>query len=457
MIVTFSVANYRSFHSEETLSLVASKRLSRKHEKHEVPIPNSSESALKTAVIYGANGAGKSNFFTALRYLKSLALNPRDKHSGTNRTFFRFSDTAASHPSSFDLQFIANGRLYRFGLDVDDHRVVQEWLIQINGNSEKVIYERISNGDGKVTVKQGDTFKANDKLKALFTVGGPQNQSFLATIQANLDPDDLGDNIADVIDWFTSTLTLVAPDESFAPVGQLLAESNSFCEFAGQFLNASSTGVHHLDVVKKEISEEELYTLIPKNIISQALHDLQDHKAVIFAVSEGSELLIEPGDEQHYYSITIRASHNNNTDNFKPLDLSEESDGTRRLLNLLPLLHQWEDNRQNKVYFIDEIDRSMHPILARKFLEYFLDSCVSDKRQIIVTTHESNLLDLSLLRRDEIWFTEKDSESSTRLYSLSDFKVRNDLEIRRHYLQGRFGAIPFLGNLDQLLEDECKK
>jgi AAA15 family ATPase/GTPase len=121
------------------------------------------------------------------------------------------------------------------------------------------------------------------------------------------------------------------------------------------------------------------------------------------------------------------------------------------------LLHQWEDNRQNKVYFIDEIDRSMHPILARKFLEYFLDSCVSDKRQIILTTHESNLLDLSLLRRDEIWFTEKDSESSTRLYSLSDFKVRNDLEIRRHYLQGRFGAVPFLGNLDQLLEDECRK
>ena len=135
------------------------------------------------------------------------------------------------------------------------------------------------------------------------------------------------------------------------------------------------------------------------------------------------------------------------------LELDDESDGTRRLLNLLPALHHLRTN--SAVYFIDEIDRSMHPELVWKFLEFFLKSCEGGQRQIIVTTHESNLLDLDLLRRDEIWFAEKNQSGATQLYSMTDFNVRKDLEISKHYLQGRFGAIPFLGNLDRLLE-ECK-
>jgi AAA15 family ATPase/GTPase len=103
------------------------------------------------------------------------------------------------------------------------------------------------------------------------------------------------------------------------------------------------------------------------------------------------------------------------------------------------------------VYFVDEVDRSLHPILVKEFLQYFLRCCGGCHRQVIVTTHESNLLDQDLLRRDEIWFTEKDQGGSTRLYSLADFKVRNDLEIRKHYLQGRFGAVPFLGDIEHLL------
>jgi hypothetical protein len=134
------------------------------------------------------------------------------------------------------------------------------------------------------------------------------------------------------------------------------------------------------------------------------------------------------------------------------LEFREESDGTQRLLDLLPALHCGKIS--DSVYFIDEIDRSMHPMLVWKFLDFFLKSCPRDRRQIIVTTHESNLLDLGLLRRDEIWFAEKDHESATRLYSMADFKVRTDHEIRKHYLQGRYGAVPFLGNLDHLIAEE---
>ena len=169
----------------------------------------------------------------------------------------------------------------------------------------------------------------------------------------------------------------------------------------------------------------------------------------ILSLSEGKELLVERKDETHYYTIAIQAAHEDQAGNTIPFELTDESDGTQRLLNLIPALRHLEAT--SAVYVIDEIDRSLHPILVWKFLEYFLKSCTSCKSQMIVTTHESNLLDLDLLRRDEIWFSEKDRSCSTRLYSLMDFKVRDDLAIRKHYLQGRFGAIPFLGNLDCLV------
>src|SRR5665811_323592 len=121
MIVSFSVSNFRSFSSEETISLVASNRLSGSHDDHAVPIPDSKENVLRTAVLYGANGAGKSNLFKALRYLASVVLSPRKKNSGTGRTPFRFGGTQVE-PSSFDLQFIAANKLYRFGFKVDDER-----------------------------------------------------------------------------------------------------------------------------------------------------------------------------------------------------------------------------------------------------------------------------------------------------------------------------------------------
>src|ERR1700685_4154495 len=114
MIVSFSVSNFRSFSSEETFSLVASNRLSGRHEDHAVPIPDSSERVLRTAVLYGANGAGKSNLFKALRYVKSVAAEPRPKNSGTGREAFRFREEADGI-SEFDLQFIAKGSLYRYG------------------------------------------------------------------------------------------------------------------------------------------------------------------------------------------------------------------------------------------------------------------------------------------------------------------------------------------------------
>lgn len=454
MIVSLSVANYRSFSSEENLSLVASKRLAGSHEEHAIPIPNSDEKVLRTAVLYGSNGAGKSNLFKALRYLRSIAINPRTKNSGTGRETFRFG-VDASEPSSFDLQFIAGDKLYRFGFKANDQRITEEWLVRVSGGREKVLYERITNENGQVIIEAPGLKAAGKKVQALVTVGGPQNQSFLATIYAILDISEVGKELGNVLAWFEN-LILIAPDESFALLGHALIKDSGFLEFAGEFLKLSSTGVNHLEAIKEEISEEKLRALLPAELVSKVLEDIKESNdgTAVVRLGEGNELLFERTDENHFYRITIQAAHEDQAGKVVPLDLDKESDGTRRLLNLLPALYHLRTS--TAVYFIDEIDRSMHPELVWKFLEFFLKMCESGQRQIIVTTHESNLLDLDLLRRDEIWFAEKDQSGSTHLYSLADFKVRKDLEIRKHYLQGRFGAVPFLGNLDRLITETCQ-
>ncbi|MGE0917727.1 AAA family ATPase [Trichlorobacter lovleyi] len=453
MIVSFSIENFRSFAGEETFSLVASNRFAGHHEGHAVSIPGGEERVLRTAVLYGANGAGKSNLFKALNFVRTMALNTRGKNSGTGRESFRFGDEIEK-PSIFDLCFLVNDKLYRFGFKIDDHRIVEEWLVQIDGKREKELYERVTSADDKVTIETKGLKKAGSKLTALATVGGPPNQTFLATVRAMLSTSDYGIELTNVINWFEDSLTLIRPDSPFLPLGQLLAQDTTFLQFASEFLKASSTGVDHLDISKKELTEDQLRSMLPEQIFTDIINEInEDGEKAVVSIGEGSELLVERTGENHYFHITIQAAHEHKAGRVISLKLVDESDGTQRLLQLIPALHHLKTS--GGVFVIDEIDRSMHPMLTIKFLEFFLKCCEGEQRQIIVTTHESNLLDLDLLRRDEIWFVEKDKEGATRLYSLSEFKVRKDLEIRKHYLQGRFGAVPFLGTLDRLLEEEA--
>ncbi len=453
MIASFSVSNFRSFQGEQTLSLVASKRLGTAHEDHLVAIPGVDESILKTAVLYGANGAGKSNLFRALAYTRSVALRARKKNTGTKRQRFRLGD-APAEASTFDLQFVVEEKVYRFGCELDDDRILKEWLAEVKGEKLVSIYERISQADGEVIVELGTGFRASPKLKALATVGGAQNVSFLATIRANLKAEDCGPELQAVTRWFERALHLVKPDEGPGALGPMLADDADFATFAGDFLRHASTGVEHLHVDKKEITEEQLRSILPDELVNHALKELEENQSSCIKLPDHSELLIERSKEDHFYQISIHAAHQRGDGKVISFNLSEESDGTRRLLDLMPALHRLQ--KQDAVFVIDEIDRSMHPMLVWKFMEFFLRGCNQRSRQVIVTTHESNLLDLDLLRRDEIWFVEKDQHGATTLYPLTDFKVRQDLEIRKHYLQGRFGAVPFLGDLDRLVEAGSK-
>ncbi len=452
MIVSFSVSNFRSFSSEETFTLVASNRLA-SHNTHTVSIPDSDQRVLRAGVLYGANGAGKSNLFKALRYVKSVAVNWRGKDRSTGREAFRLGGTS-DEPSTFDLQFIVSDKLYRFGFKADDQRITEEWLAKVSGGRETIIYERATNPEGKVVVEAPGLKTEGDILNALVKVGGPQNQSFLATVKATLAKEDYGEELSSVLRWFELDLKMIGPNSPFNGLGPYFARNPGCMEFANSFLQSVSTGVDHLQVKESEIGEEDLRNFLPEKMVPDVRADLREEKdgSVLLRHQGGGEMLIRKTSEGRCSVMTLQSAHKGLAGTDVEFELRDESDGTRRLLDLIPALYNLHTS--DEVYFIDEIERSLHPNLVWAFLDFFLKSCTGCRAQIIVTTHESTLLDQELLRRDEIWFAEKDRSSATRLYSLTDFRARNDSKISDHYLQGRFGAVPFLGDLNRLHEKE---
>ena len=451
MLVSFSVANFRSFSSEQTFSLVASNRLKGVHEGHLATIPDSSENVLRAAIIYGANGAGKSNLFKAIQFFKAIALGPVRNEGLINRKPFQLGGFTEK-TSDFDLQFVAAGKLYRFGFRLSDDRVLEEWLIQVIGGREKVIYERTTDESGKVSIDARGVGNGKEapKIIALATVGGPKDQTFLSTINVTINYEEISGAVGDAIFWLEN-LVLISPQQNHTGLVKAFSETPDLLAFAGDFLRHASTGVNHLKVSESEISQEELLQELPDTLLRKFLRpEVEDTSRVLQFRLGNAEMIQKEGNK--FSRLRINAEHGSEGGNTVSLDLAEESDGTKRLVNLIPALHDLRS--KDATYFIDEIDRSLHPLLVRAFIESFLNCCAGGQRQIIVTTHESSLLDQDLIRRDEIWFAEKDHGGSTRLYSLLDFKVRNDLEIRKHYLQGRFGAIPFLGNIGNLQSEQ---
>lgn len=428
--------------------MVASNRLGGEHGDHAVAIPGTTAKVLRTAVIYGANGAGKSNLYKALEYLRRLAVF-RGGTGGTSlgREPFRLG-SATQCPTAFDVQFLTSGKLYRYAIELDDQRVLEESLSESLVGGEKVIFQRGQERDVALGVEE----QSLPRLAALATVGAPPDQSFLGAItNAYLPPPDTGPDIASVIRWFRNGLVLLAPDHSPTSVWGNLNDDPSLRDFVSDFLRMSSTGVDRLEVVKSQLSHEELSSLVGEGSARQLADYAGNGGRRLIPVGRG-DTWIEAVAEEGCRLVRFQSAHKDQDGKIVKMDLADESDGTRRLLDLLPAIHQLQ--KSGGVYFVDEIDRSMHPILVKRLFELFLSSCRDSMSQLIVTTHESNLLDLDLLRRDEIWFAEKDHEQATRLYSLADFKVRKDLEIRKNYLQGRFGAIPFLGSLDSLMKGQ---
>ncbi len=438
MLINFSVENFRSFGAEQTLNLVASKA-EQGHADHCVPIPGTDEQALRIAVLYGANAAGKSNLVRAMDFAKGLVIRGVNRDQPIALDSFRFSDPPL-RGSSFEFRFMVQKQIFVYGFDIFDGQVTEEWLaVAGEDGGETDVFTR--NGTAVTFANSVVDSVTRDSIQALVTLGVRPNQLLLNKV-LDVDESRRGALLNAVAKWFTELLVVIPPDIGFATTIEVLDGDPQLRQFASGFLSNVGTGIGELSIEKSEIAMSDLYALHFKNRI---LANNGGEPAEIEPA--GGSLMPDPDDPLRLIRKKLTANHSIGNARFS-LPFAEESDGTQRLLHLLPALYV--TNTVSFVFVIDEFDRSLHPVLAYAFLKYFLESAAGPQRQLIATTHETHLLDRELLRRDEIWFAEKDALQQTHLSSLSDLCVRDDLQFEKSYVQGRFGAIPIVGGLEKL-------
>ncbi len=445
MLISFTVTNYRSFHEEQTLSMVANTRI-KGHESHLRAIPDQTEKVLPATIFYGANGAGKSNLVRALTLMQSLVVNGNRATKGVHRDPFLLSPETASEPTVLEIRIVVGGHLLEYGFRMNNEVILEEWLVRLVGKREEVVFERTTDGE-TVTVemvknKGMEALYGGKKMQAQAQVGSLPHQLFVSTIGKSIPPAEQGEVFQALRRWFMLGLTIVSPGSCFTGLPNFFRLNPEVRKFVGEFLANSATGIITLETTSSAIklpqALEESVQTDPENadnLVAGAFADKSN--------APGIEVLPDGTFVGHYLETEV------GPEGYRiKLPLAEHSDGTRRLTHLVPGL--FITRLEPVVFVIDEIDRSLHPLLARKFIEYFLAGSAGHQSQLILTTHDTNLLDLELFRRDEIWFAEKNDAGASHLYSLAEFKVRTDLKIDSGYLHGRFGAIPFLGGLDRL-------
>lgn len=450
MLIRFVFENFLSYRDRTTFSMVAGK-ISR-HSNHICDC--SGNRILRSGFVFGANAGGKSSFVKAIDFGRRVVIEGA-RSTGMDKLHFRLSEK--KNPIGvFQYDIFSDRKFYSYGFAIDYRNavIVDEWLYQIDGNCEKCIFHRAKDSNGFTSIKTdlhlsksdrarfdiyADDFKNREMRKELFLRD-------VAKRAGNIT--EFGRDAASVMRWF-SKLLVIFPETRFTGLPSFMVDRNKNDAFS-RMLAHFDTGIDSL--VDEPLDVEKFWEMVPASfrdkLKSDVMRDLMSEKGdAVVTVNNGASTFMFSYNQGQIVAKKTTEDHGNQYDLF---ERSDESDGTIRLFDLLPL---YENLRNGGVVVVDEIDRSLHTKATLEFVRLFLDDEDSVNAQLIATTHDGGLLDLDILRQDEIWFAERGSDKSTSLYSLLKFKARFDKDIRKDYLLGRYGALPIFDVMDAIRED----
>lgn len=420
MLVDFRVTNFRSIRSEQCLSFVASPDKTHA-QTHCVETGRTDVTRLlRSAVVYGANASGKSNLIHALTTMQMLVLHSShllQSQFSECYTPFLLDQNSRQHPTEFEVTVVIDDLRYQYGFRYDASRIVGEWLLVYRGNKAQRWFEYHYNPETDANEwqpfsiyfkgeKKGqrDLWKLNTGQRVLFLTQAAQSNS------AQLKP---------LFDWFVNDLVVLPARAEFnlAPTLQRLGDPY-YKDWVLRLMNAAD--IHITDIKVQSRKGQQI------------------------------EFTFEPGKTPEFVAMDseipdVEFCHETSHGTQQWFDRRYESYGTLRLLGYAaPLLQALE---QGKLLVIDEFDTSLHPLLTRYILKLMHSPHLLSKgAQLWMTTHDTSLLDPMLVRRDQVWFVEKKQDQSTELYALTEFSPRKQEAIERGYLQGKYGAVPFLSN-----------
>ena len=447
MLIRLRVSNFLSFDKPEEFNMLTGEY--RRLKNHVFTYKNIN--VLKFASVYGANGSGKSNLIFSLSAMKKIvAERGIDKYLINSFKIHDFEKTLP--PTQFEIEFISDNKAYIYGFEIVKHKVKGEWLYHsgLGERKDNLIFKRTDRGK-TIEVEVNDSLLSSNKSDQVifnhYTKKVLKSNHLLLTTLLEGEVKSFKKDIEAVWNWF-NLLNIILP--SGAPKWLLydLVRDKEFEKFSNSILNKIDTGIKKLhiktipfDMFFGEDDKKEALSL------EQDLFELEDPIPLdidLLAIIEDGEAVIK-----RLYIEHIGFGDEN------LFTFQDESDGTKRVIEYLVMLYSLifgnndaAKSGDNDLFVIDEIERSIHPCLIKALLEKLSKENI--KGQMIFSTHESNLLDLNIFRPDEIWFSEKNPENGTSVYyPLSEFEVRTDFNVSNGYLNGRFGAIPFLGNLSK--------
>jgi AAA15 family ATPase/GTPase len=430
MLVEFSVENYRSIQEKQTLSMVAADNETML-DSNTFPVPNNDDLRLVTsAAIYGPNASGKSNLLKAIQVLKNLVINSASRMQIGDKLPvepFRLNSESAKKPSSFEVIFIHNDIRYEYGVSLNRERVFEEWLIAYPNEVQENWFSR-------EYLPDNPKFEPNEGYKWSFGKGlkGEKkriqkfvrsNSLFISHAAQNNHP-----QLKEVFDFFQDEINMISLTEGqlreFDFSIKMCEEDNNFREQIVNLLSEADIGISDIRFESEPMDDN--IRLVVQNLFSKE-----------FEGRNNANNLLEIDFKK---VITIHKMNDSNSE--IELEMSDESAGTERLFNIAGYL--LFVLKCGEVLIIDELDRSLHPVLSKALIKMFNNPEINkNNAQLIFTTHDTTLLDDETFRPDQIWFTEKDN-SMTKLYSLFDFRPREDESLQKGYLLGRYGAIPFI-------------
>ena len=422
MIISFAIENWMSFREKVTFSMLATRE--RQHNARVSKLRKYQTRILPIAAIFGGNAAGKSNFFKAFQFVKTLVVRGSAIDSLIGVEPFQLNEHESEKPTRFILELLVDENIYEFSFSVTRTIVADEKLVLIKKASEKVLYER-SAGEINIDPSSSD----HEFLEFVFR-GTRDNQLFLTnSVSQNLD------NFRPIYNWFKN-LQLIGPDSAFNVI-ELYFDENY------PHYNTLQGALQQLDLGISRLAGEKVpFDNIP--LPAEIKESITENKGVRCGIHASGDRYVVYRKQNQLLAKKLITYHPKADGNEIKFEINQESDGSQRVLDLLPAFVEQSTESSKNVLVIDEIDRSLHTLLTRRLIEMYLSACSADTRtQLLLTTHDVMLMDQKLLRRDEMWVTERDSSGASSLFSFSEFKnVRHDKDVRKSYLQGRLGGIP---------------
>lgn len=439
MLLRLIAENLTSFKEAVEFNTFPSSK-SHSHENHKITCGHAT--ALRMSAIYGANGAGKSNLLQALNLLQTLVKTETlRKIDFYDDPTFKLDSQCSGKPSGLAVEFYYNNNVFYYHVEFTLEEIVLEELLLSKKSKDIPLFTRKRNDisiDSNY-IGKGISEQFQDALKRLVR---PDMLllSFLGKYYSSESP-----LVVDAYQWFMKNLQLVLPDMFHGFVPHMIDTDSDFSELVNRTLPELKTGIDKVIVKKELIAEEDVKSGKLIQLVKQAKeHPGEPQTTRNRFTDDVVNVIFENG---NVYLKTLVAVHRNLDGSEVEMSLHDESDGTRRLIEYMPLLYAII--QKDMVYVVDEIERSIHPIMIKDIVRKLSESTKA-KGQLIFTTHESGLLDQNIFRPDEIWFAQKDAEQATQLYPLSDFNIHKTANIENGYLNGRYGGIPFLSNLKDL-------